>query len=85
MLVLCRKGNRTHLTPQLNQGINTLVRRVEELALPPGVGATATKVIGLRPRCDGWKSQDLEAALLLQVTDQIVLMHPLHDHDDSRR
>ena len=33
---------------------------------------------------DRWKVQDLEAALLLQVTDQIVLMHPLHDHDDPR-
>jgi hypothetical protein len=32
---------------------------------------------------DRWKIQDFETALLLQVADEIVLMHPLHDHDDT--
>jgi hypothetical protein len=34
---------------------------------------------------DRWKIQDLKTALLLQVADEIILMHPLHDHDDTRR
>src|ERR1700724_294760 len=62
-----------------------LVLGVEELTILSGIGATAPEVIGLRSLRDRWKIQDLETALLLQVADEIVLMHPLHDHDDTRR
>ena len=70
LLVLCRKGDRAHLTLQLDQRIDGLVRGVEQLTLLSGIGATAAKVIGLRSCRDRWKIQDLEAALLLQVADQ---------------
>ena len=70
LLVLCRKGDRAHLTLQFDQGIDGLVRRVEQLTLQPGIGATAAKIIGFRSLRDGWKVQDLKAALLLQVADQ---------------
>src|ERR1700731_161335 len=62
-----------------------LVLGVEELTTLSGIGATAAEVIGLRSLRDRRKIQDLETALLLQVADEIVLMHPLHDHDDTRR
>src|ERR1700704_114631 len=61
-----------------------LVLGVEELTKLSGIRATATEVIGLRSLRDRRKIQDLETALLLQVADEIVLMHPLHDHDDTR-
>ena len=48
LLVLSRKSDRAHLTLQFDQGIDGLVRRVEELTLQPGIGATAAKVIGFR-------------------------------------
>src|ERR1019366_1705213 len=62
-----------------------LVLGVEKLAILSGIGATATEVIGLRSLRDRWKIQNVETALLLQVADEIILMHPLHDHDDASR
>ena len=72
LLVLRRKRNGAHLTLEFHQHIGWLMIGMEEFAFLPRIGAAGTEVIGL-------------TTLLLQVAHQIVLMHPLHDNDNTRR
>ena len=85
LLVLRRKGDRAHFTLEFGQHMRRLVLGVKEFALLPRIGATVTELVGFVSLRDRRQVQDLEAALLLQVACQIVLVHPLHDQNDARR
>src|SRR5262249_39838690 len=80
LLVLRRKRNRAHLALEFYQHMRWLMVGMEKLSFLPRIGATATEVIGLCSLRDRRQIEDFETTLLLQVADQIVLMHPLHDH-----
>src|SRR6516162_202108 len=77
LLVLRRKGDRTHLALKLGQYLGRLVLGVQELALLPIIGAAVAEEIGLVSLRDRRQVQYFEATLLLQVACQIVLVHPL--------
>src|SRR5215468_2365726 len=79
LLVLSRKGDRSHFALELGQHMRWLVLRVEKLAFPPMVEATVTELVGFVSLRDRREVQHLKAPLLLQVASQIVLVHPLHD------
>jgi hypothetical protein len=58
---------------------------VEQFALVAGVSAAVIEDEGFLTLRNGRQVQHLEATLLLQVAGKVVLVHPLHDHNDAGR
>src|SRR5215510_5669379 len=84
LLVLGRKGDRAHFALELGQLLGRFMLGVEELASLSSVFTPIAEFEGFNPLRDSGKIQNLEAALLLEIAGQIVLVHPLHGQNNPR-